>query len=53
MSDIYVKAGDKVKIGEAIGKIFIDTEQSNQTILHFEIWKDTQRLNPELWLRKR
>ena len=53
LSDIYVKAGDKVKIGEAIGKIFVDSEQNNQTILHFQIWKDTQRLNPELWLRKR
>jgi len=53
LSDIYVKAGDKVKIGEAIGKIFVDTQQNNQTILHFQIWKDTQRLNPELWLRKR
>lgn len=52
LSDIYVKTGDKVKIGEAIGKIFVDTEQNNQTILHFQIWKDTQRLNPELWLRK-
>jgi septal ring factor EnvC (AmiA/AmiB activator) len=53
LSDIYVKAGDVVKIGESIGKIFVDSEQNNQTILHFQIWKDTQRLNPELWLRKR
>jgi len=53
LSDIYVKAGDRVKTGEAIGKIFVDSEQNNQTILHFQIWKDTQRLNPEVWLRKR
>ncbi|MDD4921906.1 MAG: peptidoglycan DD-metalloendopeptidase family protein, partial [Bacteroidales bacterium] len=53
LSSIYVKAGDKVKIGEAIGKIFSDSEQDNLTMLHFQIWKDTQRLNPELWLRKR
>jgi len=53
LSDIYVKAGDKVKIGEAIGKIFVDNEQNNLTVLHFQLWKDTQRLNPETWLRKR
>jgi len=53
LSDIYVKAGDKVKIGEAIGKIFVDSEQNNLTVLHFQLWKDTQRLNPESWLRKR
>lgn len=52
LSDVYVKAGDKVKLGEAIGKIYMDSEQNDQTILHFQIWKDTQRLNPELWLRK-
>ncbi|MCK9311906.1 MAG: peptidoglycan DD-metalloendopeptidase family protein [Bacteroidales bacterium] len=53
LSSIYVKSGDKVKIGEAIGKIFVDGEQNDLTVLHFQLWKDTQRLNPELWLQKR
>ncbi|MEA4841252.1 MAG: peptidoglycan DD-metalloendopeptidase family protein [Bacteroidales bacterium] len=53
LSSIYVKAGDKVKIGEAIGKIFVDGEQNDLTVLHFQLWRDTQRLNPELWLRQR
>ena len=53
LSSIYVKSGDKVKIGEAIGKIFVDSEQNDLTVLHFQLWKDTQRLNPELWLRQR
>jgi murein hydrolase activator len=53
LSSIYVKAGEKVRTGEAIGKIFIDGEQGNLTVLHFQIWKDTQRLNPEVWLRNR
>ncbi|MDD2611554.1 MAG: peptidoglycan DD-metalloendopeptidase family protein [Bacteroidales bacterium] len=52
LSNIYVKAGDKVKIGEAIGKIFVDGEQNDLTVLHFQLWRDTQRLNPELWLRQ-
>lgn len=53
LSDVFVKTGDNVKIGQPIGKIFADTEQNNRTVMHFQIWKDTQRLNPELWLRKR
>jgi murein hydrolase activator len=53
LSSVFVKSGDKVKTGEALGKIFVDGEQGNQTILHFQLWKDTQRLNPESWLRRR
>jgi murein hydrolase activator len=52
LSDIFVKAGDKVRTSEPIGKIFVDSEQDNLTVMHFQIWKDTERLNPELWLRK-
>lgn len=49
---LNVKAGDKVKTGQSLGKIFTDTKQNNMTVLHFQLWKDTQRLNPETWLRK-
>ncbi|NLT04306.1 MAG: peptidoglycan DD-metalloendopeptidase family protein [Bacteroidales bacterium] len=52
LESIHVKAGDKVKTGQSLGKIFIDEAQGNQTILHFQLWKDTQRLNPELWIHK-
>jgi murein hydrolase activator len=53
MSNVYVKSGQKVRTGEALGRVFTDSENGNQTILHFQIWKDTQRLNPENWLRRR
>lgn len=53
LSNVYVKSGQKIKTGEAIGKIFTDADQGNQTILHFQIWKEMQRLNPESWLRSR
>jgi murein hydrolase activator len=53
LSSVYVKSGQKLKTGEALGKIFVDGEQGNLTVLHFQIWKDTNRLNPESWLRKR
>jgi septal ring factor EnvC (AmiA/AmiB activator) len=53
MSNVYVKSGQKVHTGEALGRVFTDSENGNQTILHFQIWKEMQRLNPESWLRSR
>ena len=43
-----VKAGDKVRTGQAIGEV--DTI-NGETQLHFQIWKDQTPQNPELWLR--
>ncbi len=52
LSGIHVKAGDRVKTGQSLGKIFVDEAQNDQTVLHFQLWKDTQRLNPESWIHK-
>lgn len=52
LSSIHVKAGATVKTGQSLGKIYVDDAQNKQTVLHFQLWKDTQRLNPELWLHK-
>ncbi len=49
---LNVKTGDKVKTGQSLGKIYSDPQQDNLTVLHFQLWKDTQRLNPESWLRR-
>jgi murein hydrolase activator len=53
LSEVYVKSGEKVRLGQSIGKIYVDGEQNNETIMHFQIWREMERLNPELWLRKR
>lgn len=50
LSQVYVKAGDKVNTRQAIGKIFTDTENGNATILHFQLWKEKTKLNPTPWL---
>jgi murein hydrolase activator len=52
LAAIHVKVGAKVKTGQSLGTIFVDNQQNNQTILHFQLWKDTQRLNPESWIHK-
>lgn len=50
LSQVYVKAGDKVKTRQALGKIFSDPDNGNATILHFQLWKEKQKLDPAPWL---
>ena len=45
-----VKAGDRVKTGQPIGRV--DTI-NGETKLHFQIWQGQKPQNPELWLRKK
>ena len=49
--DVTVKKGDKVKLKEAIGKVYTE-KGANTAILHFEIWEANNPLNPELWISK-
>lgn len=51
LSEIYVANGDVVKAGQAIGKIFSDPDDDNRTILHFEVRKEREKLNPQKWVR--
>jgi len=50
--NIYVKAGEKVTKGKLIGKIYEDSEDDNSTTLLFQVWKEKDILNPEVWIRK-
>ncbi len=43
---VYVKQGDHVSLGQSIGNL------RNGSFLQFEIWKENQPLDPELWLRR-
>ncbi|MGL4332354.1 MAG: murein hydrolase activator EnvC family protein [Bacteroidales bacterium] len=52
LSQVYVKAGDKVSTSQSLGSIYSDPDQNNRTVLHFQLWKETTKLNPELWLNK-
>ena len=51
LSQVYVKAGDVVDTRQPLGKIYVDAEKGNQTILHFQIWKERTKLNPIAWIR--
>ena len=52
LSKLSVKQGDKIETKQAIGTIFTDAEQDQKTELYFQIYKDKNILNPEVWIAK-
>lgn len=48
---IYVKQGDKVKTGQSLGKVYTDPD-TGYSQMHFQLWRGTNKLNPEPWLRR-
>ena len=51
LSDVTVKAGDKVSTKQKIGIAWEDPEEG-KTEVHLEIWKNTVILDPSLWISK-
>src|SRR6056297_637204 len=47
--DVKVKPGDIVGKGQIIGKVYEDQSKS-ESILHLEIYRESEKLNPEVWL---
>ncbi len=50
--DLKVKQGDIVKVKDVIGTVHTDSE-SNNTILHMQIWKERKIQNPEDWISRK
>lgn len=48
--DVSVKKGQQIKTKENIGKVAFDNEKGS--VLNFQVWKDKEKLNPQLWLAK-
>lgn len=51
LSEIYVSVGQTVKINQSIGKISTDAETGDRSILHFEVRRERDKLNPVDWLK--
>ena len=49
--NVYVKKGQKVKTGEALGKIYTDSDTGIAS-MHFQLWKQTTKLDPAPWLMR-
>ena len=50
LETVYVKKGEQVGTLQAIGKVSIN-RKSKISEVHFEVWRDKVRLNPEDWVR--
>ena len=50
LASVNVKTGDKISLNQVIGRL-VSSHNDDDCVLHFEIWKETENLNPELWLR--
>ncbi len=49
LADIRVDLMDTIEAGQVIGTVG-DSGSLNGPVLHFQIWKNTENLNPEDWL---
>ena len=52
LSNVFVSAGQKVDIKEEIGSIFTDQDDDNKTVLKFQLWRESTKLDPEDWLSR-
>lgn len=50
LSSASVKADDEVKTGQTLGPIFSDGADGGRTVLHFQLRREKEKLNPEPWL---
>lgn len=50
LSVASVKSGDTVKTRQPLGTIFSDGADNGRTVLHFQLRKEKEKLNPEPWL---
>lgn len=51
LADVVVKPGDRIKARQELGSLFGEAN-TKTSVLHLEIWEESNKLNPELWLSK-
>ncbi|WP_294631171.1 murein hydrolase activator EnvC [uncultured Bacteroides sp.] len=52
LSSASVKIGDTVTTKQPIGQIFSDGTDNDRTVLHFQLRREKEKLNPEPWLNR-
>jgi len=51
LKEVFVQNGQRVTPNEPIGTVYTDPDQVST--LHFEIWRNNEKLNPQEWLIKK
>jgi septal ring factor EnvC (AmiA/AmiB activator) len=52
LASASVKTGDTVTTRQALGQVFSDGADNGRTVLHFQLRKEKEKLNPEPWLNR-
>lgn len=52
LSSASVKSGDNVSTKQTIGQVFTDGSDNDRTVLHFQLRREKDKLNPEPWLNR-
>ncbi len=52
LSSASVKQGDNVTTKQALGQVFSDGSDNGRTVLHFQLRREKEKLNPEPWLNR-
>lgn len=51
LASVSVKVGDEVSQGKAVGRVANDPDNSSYGLLHFEVWRNRDKLDPSGWIR--
>lgn len=52
LSSASVKQGDNVTTRQTLGQVFSDGADNGRTVLHFQLRREKEKLNPEPWLNR-
>ena len=52
LGEVFIEKGQEVETKENIGVVYT-SKQEGSTVIDFQLWKSSQKLNPQLWLMKK
>ena len=52
LGEVFVEKGQEVGTKENIGVVYT-SKQEGSTVIDFQVWKGSQKLNPQFWLMKK
>ena len=52
LGEVFIEKGQEVETKENIGVVYT-SKQEGSTVIDFQLWKGSQKLNPHLWLMKK
>lgn len=52
LSSVSVHSGEKITMGSIVGTISSDDSSGRADVLHFQLWHERNKQNPELWIRR-